>query len=148
MKNTIFLLFATVMLGFLSCNNAKEISDQTVVVEAIPKGVLAIDWDAFGRSDPMGITNVFVEGNKMSISIKYNGGCKKHLFQLVGHKITSKSLPPQRSIKLFHNADGDDCRELIEETLVFDISDFAIGSDEIELLLKNYEKPISYFPLK
>ncbi len=145
MKQLTLLLFA-VLISTIGCKAPKELEVETI--EAVAKGVIVADWSTYGGSDAIGINNVTVTGNKMSISVKYNGGCQKHVFQLIGHKMISKSLPPQRSIKLYHDDNNDDCRELIEEILIFDISEFAIGDGEVSLHLESYDEPISYFPIK
>ena len=82
----------------------------------------------------------------MSVGVKYTGGCKAHEFELMAPKMISKSIPPQRSMKIFHRADNDDCRELIEEILIFDISAFAVGEGEVTLNLDGWQTPISYIP--
>lgn len=145
MKYIGFSLF-TLLIIFSACKNPQELEVETI--EAIPKGVLVVDMSGYGGSAPIGISEALVTGNKLSLTVKYSGGCKKHDFQLVGHKMISKSRPPQRSIKLYHNTNGDDCREIIEEILVFDISEFAYGDEEIMLRLDGYQEPISYIPLR
>lgn len=147
MKLYTFSLFAIIVL-FVSCTSAKELETDIDTQDAnVLKGVVVTDMSSYG-SDPIGITNVAIEKNLMRITVKYSGGCKKHEFELMGHKMISKSLPPQRTIRLFHRADNDDCRELIEETIVFDISAFAFGEEEITLRLDGWETPLSYLPIQ
>lgn len=145
MKYIGFSLFILIFI-FSACKNPQELEVETI--EAIPKGTLVVDWSGYGGSAPISISETLITGNKLTLTVKYSGGCKKHDFQLIGHKMISKSLPPQRSIKLYHNNNGDDCREIIEEILVFDISEFAYGDQEIMLHLEGYEEPISYIPLR
>ncbi|NOQ70737.1 MAG: hypothetical protein GQ574_01975 [Crocinitomix sp.] len=146
MKLYTLSLFAIIAL-LVSCTNAKELEPDADKPEDtnVLKGVLVTDMSTYG-SDPIGITSVVIDKNKMRIGIKYSGGCKKHEFELLGHKMISKSIPPQRSIRLFHHADKDDCRELIEEIIVFDISAFAVGEGEVTLRLDGWETPLSYLP--
>jgi len=141
------VVICTLLIVSSACKNRKEIVEEPVQV-TIPSAELVMDMRVYGGSAPTGIDNVTIAGNKMSIHIRYSGGCEKHDFQLVGHKIISSSKPAQRSIKLFHNDHGDSCRELIEEVLVFEISAFAYDESEIILLMDGYEKPISYMPLR
>ncbi len=84
----------------------------------------------------------------MSLTVQYNGGCQKHKFQLIGHRMISKSLPPQRSIRLFHDANGDDCRELVQEVLVFEISALGYNNEATTLILEGYEPQILFTPVK
>jgi hypothetical protein len=148
MKLYTLSLFAIIAL-FVSCTIAKELEpdvdqpEETNVLE----GEVVTNMRTFG-SDPIGIINAIIDKNLLKIEVKYSGGCKKHEFALRGHKMISKSMPPQRGIKLFHQADNDDCRELIEETIIFDISAFAFGDGEITLRLEGWDIPLSYIPIQ
>ena len=148
----LYLLSALTVFGLMiSCSNAKELEPDvetdinTPQEENVIDGILVTDMGAYS-SDPLGILNVVVEKDLMRVTVKYSGGCQEHGFELVGLKMISKSIPPQRSIKIFHTANGDDCRELIEETIVFDISTFAIGNGEVTLHLDGWGTPLSYLP--
>lgn len=145
----LYLLSALAIFGLIaSCSNAKELEPDvnTAPQEKILNGIIVTDMSTYG-SDPLSILNVVVDKNLMSVTVKYSGGCKAHEFELMGLKMISKALPAQRSLKLFHRADNDDCRELIEETLIFDISVFAMGSDAISLRLDGWTPAISYIPV-
>ncbi|MFT5819434.1 MAG: hypothetical protein ACI8ZM_000658 [Crocinitomix sp.] len=148
MKRYTLSLFAIIVL-MVSCTNAKELEPDVDTPQDtnVLTGVVVTDMSSYG-SDPIGITSVVIDKNKMRIGVKYSGGCKKHEFELMGHKMISKSIPPQRTIRLFHRADNDDCRELIEEIIVFDISAFAFGDGEITLRLDGWETPLSYLPIQ
>ncbi len=141
------LLFTGALFSLVACKNPQEIVEPEAIV-SVPSAELVLDMNAYGGSAPLGIENVTITGNKMSISVKYSGGCEKHEFKLIGHKMISKSIPPQRSIKLYHNDFGDSCRELIEEVLVFEISTFAYDDNEIVLRLDGFQEPIRYLPLR
>ena len=98
-------------------------------------------------SDLIQITGVTVSGNNMSIDVNYSGGCEEHNFQLIGSENIAKSLPPIRSVKLVHNANGDACRKLEERTLVFDISDLTYKQEAgsvIYLTLDGWKDRIEY----
>lgn len=141
------LFTLSLIMSLSACKNPQEITEP-VVIESVPSAELVTDMNAYGGSAPTGINKVTITGNKMSIQVKYSGGCEKHEFKLVGNKMISKSIPAQRSIKLYHNNYNDSCRELIEETLVFEISAFAYDDNEIVLRLDGYETPIRYLPLR
>jgi hypothetical protein len=140
------ILSAILMLFVLSCKNQEEATIETI--DVIPKAELLMNFSQAGRSSPIAIENVKVVGNKMSIDVKYSGGCKDHHFRLLGHPMISKSVPPKRSIRLHHFNAEDDCRELVEETLIFDISAFAYEGGEITLILEGYSDAIPYIPVK
>lgn len=93
------------------------------------------------------ITEVTVVDNVMKIGVSYSGGCKDHDFDLVGSENIAKSLPAQRGITLVHKMNDDTCRELITETLEFNIEELAYKKEtgsEIILLLNGYKGKISY----
>ena len=80
----------------------------------------------------------------MTLGISYSGGCEKHSFELLGSRLIQKSLPPKRGIILYHNSNGDSCRELVTEELIFDIRNLSYDKSEIILILEGYADPISY----
>lgn len=61
-------------------------------------------------------------GDKLVVPVSYSGGCAKHSFQLSWDGNVQKSNPPQVVLELSHDAHGDACRMLVEETLQFDLS--------------------------
>lgn len=146
--STILIPLCAILLTVVACKNPEQLQDPNPLPESktTQKASLTEDMRNFGGSAPIGIQNVEIIGNEMHINVKYSGGCKPHEFQLIGHKMISKSLPPQRTVKLFHNANEDDCRQIIQEKLVFDISSFAYGNDEIKLILDGYSEQLSYKP--
>lgn len=131
---------------FFSCSNMKNKNTQ-VKQENGGEKVAATLGDVTQDSDPVTITSATVDGNTLKIDISYSGGCKEHMFDLVGSFAIMKSLPAQRSIKLLHNSKDDTCREFIEQTVEFDISELAYKKEagsEIILLLNGYREPITY----
>ena len=133
--------FALCALLF-SCSQPKLI--EPVAQDGPVKAALG---DVTVESDPLTITSASLDGNILSVDIEYSGGCEKHWVDLVGSYSVMKSLPPQRTIKLIHGANNDSCRELISESLQFDVSLFAANQtsgSEIILLLDGYKGKISY----
>lgn len=125
-----------------SCKNKQE----TVTTDKVTqKGILVDTYDSYQESATTNISEVVLEGNILKISFSYSGGCEKHEFTLIGLNAISKSLPPSRAIMLYHNSNGDSCRELISDTKEFNISDFGYKKgEEIKLILQAYESPIAY----
>lgn len=141
-----FLFIATLSLLLLSCGNQQEVTNDTI--PAIPKAIIVTDFKPYANSAPYHIDAVNLVKNQLTINVTYSGGCEKHEFQLIGNRMISKSIPPQRSIQLYHNNNGDSCREQLTETLVFDISAFAYSDQEISLILSGYREVIPYIPIK
>jgi hypothetical protein len=125
-----------------SCNNTKEVLDIEPI--NIKKAQLG---DVTQESDPLTINSAVLEGHVLTLEVEYSGGCQDHSYELYGSEAVMKSMPPKRSIKLVHNSNGDNCRELITETIKFNIQDLAAGESsgsEIILLLEGTKESISY----
>lgn len=98
-------------------------------------------------SDPISISNVRVEGNKMLIDVSYGGGCEEHQFQVIGSPMISKSLPPIRSIQLVHTANGDKCKMNVMKTLEVDLKELSYKQEagsKIYLTLDGWSQQIEY----
>ncbi len=127
-----------------ACANTRNMKNDEQVN---PKTVTAQLGDVTLDSDPLTINSVSIDGNIMTIDIEYSGGCEEHWVDLIGSFSVMKSLPAKRSIKLMHTANNDNCRKIVNETLMFDISAFAMratSGSEIILLLDGYKGQISY----
>lgn len=140
------LLIFSIALLIFSCKSHKNAKNSTIETnsETMLKATIG---DIETPSDLIQITGVTISGNIMSIDVNYSGGCEEHNFQLIGSENIAKSLPPIRSIKLVHNANGDACRKLEERTLVFDISDLTYKQETgsvIYLTLDGWKDRIEY----
>jgi hypothetical protein len=134
--------FIIVLVFLASCGNSKNIEKAE---EGIPSVELLDNFDAFKKSASVSILGVLLEQNDLTISFTYSGGCEEHNFKLIGLRSLEKTLPPKRSIKLFHNSNNDSCRELITRSIKFDISLFGYKKDEYVLLnLEGWKDPIKY----
>jgi hypothetical protein len=91
------------------------------------------------KSDPFTLIDVHVDDlNKLHLTVEYSGGCKQHEFKILGSKAILKSFPAQRPIMITHNANSDECRQIVREEILVDISDFAYTKEngsEIILLI-------------
>lgn len=76
-------------------------------------------------SDAAGIGSAVLSGHWLTLQVSTGGGCRVHTWGLVGTPAIAKSMPPQNTIRLTHNANGDLCDALIYETLTFDLSPLA-----------------------
>lgn len=135
-----------ILLSLINCKTKKEVVETKAVLEH-PSSILVTDFSEYQNSASLTITAVLIEKNTMKISVSYSGGCEKHEFKLVGSKLIQKSLPPKRGVMLFHNNNGDSCRSIVEEDLLFDISNLAYDGKEIMLILEGWASPVSYKPL-
>lgn len=137
----LFSILAVSILLF-ACNNTKEVLDIDPI--EVKKAQIG---DVMQESAPITITAATLDGNILSLEIEYSGGCKDHTYELIGSEAIMKSLPAKRAIKLVHNSNDDTCRELISETIKFNIRAFSVTEtkgSEIVLLLDGYKQSISY----
>ncbi len=98
-------------------------------------------------SDALTIEKVELNGNILSVHVSYGGGCASHDFTCMGSKAISKSIPPQRSIRLIHSANGDQCKKFCKEELLIDIKALAfkqVAGNETILNLDGWKEPIRY----
>lgn len=142
------LLIALALLTFFSCGNSKKVVEKSnkqaeTTNQDHKKAILTQDWNSMSSTASYNIINATIDENTLSIIVTYSGGCKNHEFDLIGSAFITKSLPPSRGIKLIHQANDDDCRELITETLKFDIRNLAYQNGEIILKLEHF-KSFSY----
>jgi hypothetical protein len=137
-----YLTIPVFLIIALSCKTRQEASKQHK--KDVPLAILADSFEDYERSAGVEIRSAVIVENILTLDVAYSGGCADHEFILVGAKMIQKSLPPKRGIMLYHNNNGDTCREQIEKTLQFDITCFAYEKGEIILVLKGYEPEISY----
>ena len=136
MKNLAILLY---IIGIVwSCGNHKN-------HPLISGVIIESNFSEYARhSAEVEILNANIVDSTLTLNVKYNGGCEDHTFKLNGSKVIQKSMPPIRGIMLIHNANKDQCRELIEQELKFNISDFKYPKSDIYLKLKGYKEKILF----
>lgn len=168
MKNMKFVRYAfmsALLIATVSCGNKKKKynkdceskkMEQTNVYET-ERGttvtVSLVDMSIKIPSDPFQLIDVHVDDdNKLHLTVEYGGGCKDHDFKILGSNAILKSMPAQRPVMIVHNANNDECRAIIREDILIDISDLAYIKEEgsqIILLLDGqrlnyiYQAPVS-----
>jgi hypothetical protein len=137
------LLLAASILS--SCKSKKEsttpenkeaIAHRSFQLEVKP---VLLDTTRYG-SDKFEANNVRVKGDTLFIDAEYSGGCKDHVFTARHNGNYMKSLPAQLNLYIDHNANGDGCRELIRETIAFDLSGCRVGKTGTLILLINADR--------
>ena len=142
------LLVLIIIFFFIDGCKVKESTNKNVVTEAL-KQVELVDDYVF----PMGknsyiISKANLEANLLSIIVEYSGGCKLHNWSLKGSKSFMKSFPPKKGLFLEHDSQGDICRTLITDTLIFDVSAVKYPDKEknynVILMLSGYKENLVY----
>lgn len=148
-KITTMRLYTTViafafMAILTSCKSkdavaSEDKSAQETMVEETNKLEISKDYSA-KLVDAIAITSTAIEGNNLLISVSYSGGCETHDFKLMSNGAIMKSMPPQMNITLEHNGNGDSCRAMIEQTLVYDISEAKSYASGTIILILNGDR--------
>jgi hypothetical protein len=90
------------------------------------------------------------EPDILKIVFSYSGGCLDHSFDLYTHAAMVKTLPPKFNLYLVDHQREDNCRQLMQDSLYFNISQLpmaeyekAVGiiNNKYELFIKNSIKP-------
>ncbi|MES2799956.1 MAG: hypothetical protein V4638_08065 [Bacteroidota bacterium] len=98
-------------------------------------------------SAPFEVQSAKIVDNSLFLTIQFSGGCQEHDFQLIGSPAISKSLPPIRSMQLYHNSNNDACRGVLTKELEFDISALAYKQEDssvIYLTMDGIEDRLTY----
>jgi len=151
------ITFAILLLALISaCGNRKkkkqnpeqavEQTNKYTTEKGSTVWVMLAELTAEMPSDAFTLIDVHVDDmNKLHITAEYSGGCKPHEFKILGSKAILKSLPAQRPIVITHNANGDECRSIIREEILVDISDFAYTKENgSEIILLIGDQRLSY----
>lgn len=132
------LLIASVLMFSIGCANSNR-AQKKAMKEILPV-VLTNDFSSYARNNSeTKILNASIADSTLTLKVSYNGGCEAHTFELIGSKMIQKSFPPIRGIMLIHNSNNDDCRELVEQELRFNVSEFKYPGSSIMLNLKGWK---------
>lgn len=101
-------------------------------------------------ADAYELVEASVDGDVLTLQVRYGGGCREHRFALVVTRLFMESHPVQVPARLSHDAGGDLCRALLQETLRFDLGPvkrayqdtYGTGPDVISLVVDG--APIRY----
>jgi len=146
-KGTSTLLAVLLILAatFGACKSKKQnvdaqtqaaISHKAYQLEVKP---VILDTARYG-SDAFEANKVRVSGDTLFIDAEYSGGCKNHVFTARHNGSYMKSMPPQLNLFVDHLGNGDGCRELVRETIAFDLKSCRVGKTGTLILLINADR--------
>ena len=84
--------------------------------------------------DAFQIEDISIAGDVLMVGVSYSGGCETHEWQICWDGTTQDISPPEVSLQLGHNSNGDSCEAIRTETLEFDISPLQIPNPGVESL--------------
>lgn len=124
-------LFLVFLLG--ACDEEKEIlqPDCKKYIE-----LSFLDYNSM-KDDPYQIGEARLDGNCLTISLKYSGGCKEHQVDLALILPECATPPlPTPTFEIRHNANDDMCEALITKEYQFDISGIKeTGKNQTDFIL-------------
>ncbi|MDH5366087.1 MAG: hypothetical protein OEW67_03820 [Cyclobacteriaceae bacterium] len=84
-------------------------------------------------SDLFALHEVSVADKKLQIKVSYSGGCQTHKFQIIWPEVITMIYPPDFSVVLMHDNNGDMCEAYFTETIIFDLinDDINLSDDAI-----------------
>jgi len=112
------------------------ISHKPYQIEVKP---VLLDTTRYG-SDSFDTKKTRINGDTLFMDVSYSGGCKNHVFTARHNGNYMKSMPPQLNLYVDHQANGDGCRELVQETIAFDLKACKVGKTGTVVLLINAER--------
>ena len=131
--------------SFASCKSRKQKQEAetstalSVKVKPLEVKPVLLDTANYGR-DTFQANNIRVSGDTLFVEAEYSGGCKNHVFTARHNGNYMKSMPPQLNLYVDHQANGDGCRELIKETIAFDLKSCRVGKSGNLILLINADR--------
>ncbi len=88
------------------------------------------------ETDSFTLLESSIEGDNLILLVRYGGGCEEHVWNLKTNGAYAKSMPPQITLNLEHNANRDMCRALLTDTLEFNLKPIRYnGSLELDVKL-------------
>lgn len=150
MKFVFSLPIVLITLLIFSTALTAQDKKQRTLSEAIPsethqKVIINKDFTPPRDNGRFDVAGIEISGDLLKINISYSGGCKDHTFNLHCDGKYIKTSPPQIYLFLEHLDQGDLCRQLIEEQLIFDISDIKYqGSNQLIIRLNNTTETVTY----
>ena len=106
------------LLGLLAPSGCRMMPLEPGVAE---DDVVVADGRDHG-DDPYVVNSAAVDGDRLTISASYGGGCRDHIFTLVIAKSFRGSDPVQLPAVLAHEANGDPCEAYLTESRVYDLA--------------------------
>ena len=153
LKVVLILVGALIMISS-SCKKRKEIKksaeDQTETLNTKEEeAILVVEIDPTYKNiktDSFTLLESNVEGDNLILLVEYGGGCREHEWKLKTNGAYAKSLPPQITLNLEHNANGDMCRALLTDTIEFNIKPVRYPSTmELDVRILGYEKEVNRY---
>ena len=138
MKNQIIHILALIVVFFSCEKQAIDIDDPdtqstiTALRDDVAYEAARVSLSEGENSDLFTINSVNIDDEKliMLIDVTYSGGCEKHDFEMLWPEVITMVYPPNFSVILNHNSNGDMCEANLTEVLEINFKESPLGFDE------------------
>jgi hypothetical protein len=129
-------------------NQSADTSTQPSMKADLMPVVNSADYELPRGAEPASVVSHRISGDSLYVKVSYSGGCAEHSFLLYANGMYMKSLPLQLPVKLLHLPVEDNCRQLVEQELVFHLLPLRASNDKADrmFLLLGQEKIEYIYP--
>ena len=92
------------------------------ILQDVPNAADKWADNAIDFNSPYDFNSATIEGDTLTVSVAYGGGCETHEFALLAEPAFMESFPVQLGISIVHNANLDFCERSVEEAYHFDLT--------------------------
>ncbi len=150
MKTTTKIIFTMfLIISLVNCKAKKNAkSDKNVTNETSSLVIVNPEFIEPKDNDAFEIKSAEIIGNDLILNVTFSGGCQEHEFKAYSNNTYMKSMPPILGVFIAHNANNDNCREVVEKTLRFDLTSVKYpGKDSdytLMIRINNWKGDLEY----
>ena len=100
----------------------------------LPPQAVPIEMCSDPDLDAFQVASARLDGDRLLATVRYGGGCAEHGFKVCWDGRVATSLPPQMSLRIIHDSNGDSCRAIKMSTLELDLSE-TVPSRPMRIML-------------
>lgn len=113
-------VFIVLLAAFLSGCDSESLQQDEPATES---GIIVIGeygLDNLG-GDAFELKTARIEGNDLMLDVAYSGGCAEHSFGGFAPEVAITIFPPQITVFVVHDGNGDECEAYPSETVSLDL---------------------------
>lgn len=120
------LIIAIPILSVIGCKSNKKAAEANHK-PTTPEIIIDREYQISKDMPRFKVSSWTIEGDILKIDVSYSGGCEAHSFKAYFSGAWMKSLPMKGNVLLEHVVEKPDpCREMVKQTLEFDISKMRV----------------------
>jgi hypothetical protein len=134
MKVTAAVLFLSSLVGCASQSGSDDGYQGGGKADGSTRKVLVTIGDCSSeRTDGYKLTNVIMDSaiDSLDVDVSYTGGCAEHTYKVCWDGMFLESTVVQAQLKLFHDANDDECEAPMSESISIDLAPIAAAYKEM-----------------